>query len=217
MVYYCQIRFLSLAEESGLLVPIGLKMIRKAALQAVAWEKKSIKFSRIAINLSKIQLSQISFIADILTILKETNCQSQWLEFEVEVDETMFSSDSTVIYDNLSNLGKLGFSLTIEGLGIDRCILDSIDDLPIAKLKIPQYFIQKVPGHRADEGIIKSMFVLAYHLGIEVVGVGIENTQQEAFLNLHHINLGQGNFRSKAMTVAETTFYLRCNKNNHCI
>ncbi|WP_028864931.1 sensor domain-containing protein [Psychromonas aquimarina] len=202
--------FLILVEESGLLVPIGLQMIRKAAEQAVIWSKSGINFGRIAINLSEIQLEQLSFIADIQTILKDTGCSNRWLEFEI--GESVFSSDSVNIHENLLNLSKVGFALTVDGFGADRSVLYSIDHLRIEKFKISKQFIHGVPGHLAGEAMIKSVIVLARALGIDVVGEGIESAEQEAFLTAQNIDSGQGHFEAKPMKTSEMTFYLRCNK-----
>jgi diguanylate cyclase (GGDEF)-like protein/PAS domain S-box-containing protein len=203
-------RFLSLADESGLLIPIGLKMFKEVARQAVKWRKSNIHFGRIAINLSISQLEQISFIADIQTILKETGCAPSDIEFEI-VESTFESSNHTIL-ENLFNIHKIGIAITIDSFGADVSIFHFIESLGIEKFKITQNYIQGVPGRIIDEAVIKSVMVLARELGLDVVGAGIESVQQEDFLRSHQISSGQDYHQAKPMKVSEATFHLHCHK-----
>ena len=178
--------FLSLAEESGLLIELGLTIISDAAKQAVVWHKQGINFGRITINLSLVQLSQISFIADIQTILKDSGY--------------------------LQNISKLGITLTVDDFGANCPVVYLIESLKIAKFKISKHYTQGVPGLLVAEAMVKSVITLAHSLGIDVVGDGIENAQQEAFLSNQHVDSGQGYLQAKPMKAAAATFYLRCNK-----
>jgi len=205
--------FLSLAEESGLLIPLSLKMLRKAAQQAVIWQQSAINFGRIAVQVSPVQLSQISFIADLLTVLKETGCAAQWLEFEV--NEADFRSDVTIVHDNLLNISKLGIALTVDEFGKERPMIYAIEHFRIEKIKISKHLLQGVPGSLIHEALIKSMHVLARELGLDVIGEGIENAQQTVFSTSRRIESGLGNFQAKAMKASEATFYLRCNKRGY--
>lgn len=202
--------FLSLAEESGLLIELGLNVIHDAAKQAAAWHKQGINFGRITVNLSLVQLSQISFIADIQTVLKESGCLSRWLEFEI--NEVIYNSDSMTVHENLQNISKLGIILTVDDFGANCPVMYLIESLNIAKFKISKHYTHGVPGNLVGEAMVKSVIVLAHSLGIDVVGDGIENAQQEAFLTNQHIDSGQGYLQAKPMKAAAATFYLRCNK-----
>lgn len=203
-------RFLSLAEESGLLVQIGLKTLRNVALQTVKWRKSNIHFGRITMNLSASQLEQISFIADIQTILKETECSARDIEFEVL--ESIFENDNYTIHENLFNIHKLGIAITVDGFGADIPIFHFIEPLGIEKFKIAHNYIQGVPGRLVGEAMIKSVMVLARELGVDVVGSSIESMQQEDYFRTQKISSGQGEQRAKPMKVSEATFHLRCHK-----
>jgi diguanylate cyclase (GGDEF)-like protein/PAS domain S-box-containing protein len=203
-------RFLSLADESGLLIPIGLKIFNEVAHQAVKWRKSNIHFGRIAINLSISQLEQISFIADIQTILKESGCPPSDIEFEIV--ESIFESSNHTIHENLFNIHKLGIAITIDSFGADISIFHFIESLGIEKFKITQNYIQSVAGRIIDEAVIKSVMVLARELGLDVVGAGIESVQQEGFLQSNQISSGQDDHQAKPMKVSEATFYLHCHK-----
>lgn len=203
-------RFLMLAEDRGMLIPIGLKMIRTAAKQAVTWNNQNISFGRISINLSLVQLEQLSLVADLQSILKETNCLSRYLEFEI--NEKIFNSDSIIVHNNLLNLSKMGFALTVDNFGADIALMPLLEKLQIEKFKISRDYTKAVPGRLVGEAMIKSIITLSRSLGVDVVGEGIETEQQERFFNDQQIDSGQGDFQAKAMKSSEATFYLRCNK-----
>ncbi len=202
-------RFLMLAEQSGILIELGIKMFTKAAKQAAKWHASGINFGRIALPLSKLELSQLSLIASIQKVLLNTGAKANWFEFEIE--ESLFSNDLYRVQENLLNLSRLGIALTVEGFGAERSVLYSIDKLNIDKFKISKHFIQGVPGFLAGEAMLKSVFVLANSLGIDVVGETIENdpclTSGDKILTQD-----KWNNQKEVMTAAEATFYLRCNK-----
>ncbi|PKH04164.1 GGDEF domain-containing protein [Psychromonas sp. MB-3u-54] len=191
-------RFLSVAEGCHLLVSIGWEIIRKAGLQAVAWEKAQIKFGRIAINLFTIQLSQISFIAELQTILKETGCSTGQLEFLV--DRTVLQHATTDILSNLDNLNKMGITLTITNLGIDANVLDLIHRLGVKNLKISDSQINSGSGILASELQLQCFKFFARSLSLNVVSDGLDTAEQANFV------------QEKVMSGPEATFYLRCNK-----
>ncbi len=203
-------RFLMLAEERGMLVPIGLKMIRTAADQAVIWQKQNINFGRITINLSRIQLEQISFISDLQVILKESKCTSRCLEFEI--NEKIFNSDNYVVHENLINISKLGFALTVDNFGADISLIPLIEKLQIEKLKISKDYTKTMPGGIVAEAMIKSIMTLSHCLGIDLVSEGLDDVQQACFSSEPLIDTVQGNLQVKPMKANEATFYLRCNK-----
>ncbi|WP_028864930.1 sensor domain-containing protein [Psychromonas aquimarina] len=196
-------QFLILAEESGLVIPLGLKMLRQAAVQAVAWKKAAVNFGRIAVNISKAQLSQSSFIADLHTILKETGCSGLWLE--LEVDKSILRHSSIDIQSNLVNLGKMGFALTVTNFGIANTVIDLINLLGVEKLKIPNQHVRNSSGDLVSNALLNSVNAFARTLGLSIIGDAVENAQQEVFSTSQHI-------QNRPMKASEATFYLRCNK-----
>lgn len=203
-------RFLMLAEQSGLLIELGMATFIKAATQAALWHGSGTNFGRIAINLSKLELSQISLIGSIQKVLLDTGCKASWFEFEIE--ESLFSSGLSTVQDNLLSLSRLGVSLTVDGFGAERSVLYSIDKLNIEKFKVSKHFIQGVPGYLAGEAMLKSLFVLASSLGIDVVGNSIENDHQGNSVCDKKLGNEKSNGPIEVMTATEATFYLRCYK-----
>jgi len=203
-------RFLSVAEESDLLIPIGWEMIRKAALQAVVWEKGQIKFGRIAINLFTVQLSQISFIAELQRILKETGCSTGQLEFLV--DKSTLHHASIDILSNLENVNKMGITLTVTSFGMATHFIDLINRLGVENVKISYPQINNGSGPLVDDAQLKSINVFARSLGLSVVSDALDHDEQAGFSTCHGLDSGQTKLQTKTMSVAEATFYLRCNK-----
>jgi diguanylate cyclase (GGDEF)-like protein/PAS domain S-box-containing protein len=202
--------FLMLAEQSGLLITLGMKMFKKSAEQAVKWHNSGIHFGRIAINLSKLELTQSSLIGFVQKVLLDSGSKASWFEFEV--DESLFSNDLYPIQDNLINLSRLGFSLTVSGFGAERSVLYCIDKLNIDKFKISKHLIQGVPGFLAGEAMLKSVFVLAQSLGIDVVSETIDSAPSGYSHPSQSLSMHKNKNIKEAMTATETTFYLKCYK-----
>ncbi len=202
--------FTSIAEHSGLAVSIGLMMIRKAALQAVTWQKAEINFGRIAISLTEVQLSQLSLIADLQTILLETKCLRECLEFAVE--EMTLKNYNPVIYENLVNLSKMGIALTIDKFGEERPLFRLFEHLTIDKFKLSQHVSEGVYVDFVNRAIQDGVFLMARSLGLTVVSDSLgNNTGGVPAVADKFSPVGQ-DLQSKAMKASEVTFYLRCNK-----
>jgi diguanylate cyclase (GGDEF)-like protein/PAS domain S-box-containing protein len=202
--------FISLAEHYGLAVPIGLIMIRKAALQAVTWQKAAINFGRIAINLTDVQLSQFSFIGDLQTILLETKCSIEWLEFAI--DEVIFKSDNPTLYENLINLSKMGIALTVDKFGADRPLFKLFDQLTIDKFKISPHFIEERHVDFVNRAQQDGLLALSRSLGVTVVSDSLANNMDGEPAISNQFEPADQQLHSKAMKASEITFYLRCHK-----
>jgi len=201
-------RFLSLAEESGLIVPLGLKTLEKAVQQTVIWRKSNIFFGRIAVPLSLKQLEQISLIADIQTVFKEVGGLVSDIEFEVF--ERSFTSENYTVHENLFNINKLGIAITVAGFGADIPVFHFIEPLGIDKFKIAKDYVQHIPGSLVGQAMIKSVLVLARELGVDVVGEMMDVCDED-FINDSLMNTKQHE-QAKPMRASEATFYLRCHK-----
>jgi diguanylate cyclase (GGDEF)-like protein/PAS domain S-box-containing protein len=199
--------FLSLAENNGLLVDIGLQMLRKAAMQAVTWQNSGINFGRIAIKLSLAQLSKSNFIAELQTILLETKCSRRWLEFEI--DEVVFETVCPTVRGNLLNIKKLGIALTINNFGEERAVYQLLEQLGIEKLKMAKLYIEETYSHSVSNAIREAMLALTRSLGIDVVADSLGSMRKEAYSTS---DAAKGWLQNKAMKASEATFYLRCHK-----
>ncbi|WP_415231036.1 diguanylate cyclase domain-containing protein [Psychromonas sp.] len=204
-------RFLSVAEKRNLLVPIGWEMIRKAALQAVSWTKSEIKFGRIAINLFPVHLSQISFIAELQTILKETGCSAGQLE--LLVDKVILRDASIDILSNLKNVNKMGITLTVTNFGIASNVIDLINHLGIENLKIPEPLIKNGLVSLESDAQLKSVNILVSSLGLSVLSDALEDAEQQDLSSFQSVDSKTVNLaQKKAMSASKAAFFLRCNK-----
>ncbi|ABM03616.1 diguanylate cyclase/phosphodiesterase with PAS/PAC sensor(s) [Psychromonas ingrahamii 37] len=205
--------FISLAEHYGLAVQIGLIMIRKAALQAVIWQKAAINFGRIAINLTEVQLSQFSLIGDLQTILLETKCSIEWLEFEI--DEVTFKSDNPTVYENILNISKMGMALTVDKFGADRPLFRLFEQLTIDKFKIAPHFTDGSVNF-VNRALQDGFLFLSRSLGVTVVADSLANNTdgEPAIPNKisNEVEPASQQLHSKAMKASEITFHLRCHK-----
>lgn len=196
-------RFLSLAEETGLIIPLGLQWLEKVALQTQRWKRDNIHFGRIALALSVKQLEQISLISDIQTIIKNSGCSTRDIEFEVQ--EACFDVNNSTVQENLFNIRKLGIALTISGFGADIPVFHFIEPLGIDKFKIAEDYTQHVSGNVVAPAMIKSVLVLARELGVDVVGEVMDVVDPDCQNSADYNSV-------KAMRASEATFYLRCHK-----
>ncbi|WP_372881195.1 diguanylate cyclase domain-containing protein [Psychromonas sp.] len=202
--------FISLAEHRGLSVPISLMMIRKAAMQALSWQKAGINFGRIAISVTEALLSQPGLLADLQTILLETKCAKEWLEFEV--DEITFKNYNPLVYENLINLSKMGIALTIDKFGEERPLFRLFEQLTIDKFKLSKHFTEGVYVDFVNRAIQDGLFVMARSLGMTVVSDSLVNKADGESGVVNRFNSTGQRLQSKAMKASEITFYLHCNK-----
>ena len=201
--------FLVLAENSGLLVPIFQKGLYKVAQQAVAWHHSGIFFGRIVISLPLLQLEKNDFIADLQTVLLETNCANKWLEFAI--DETIFINVSSVVRENLLNIKKMNISLIVDNYAADRPVLHLIEKLGIEKIKLSEYYNKEIPTSYINTAVISALGLLGKSLGVDIVG-NLHSDDSEVE-NCGNISNNSGALaQCKAMKASEATFYLHCNK-----
>ena len=200
--------FLSLAENNGLLVDIGLQMLRKAAMQALTWRNSGINFGRIAIKLSPVQLSKNNFIAELQTILLETKCSSRWLEFEI--DEVVFETLCPTVRGNLLNIKKLGIALTINNFAEERAVFQLLEQLGIEKLKMSKHYTEGSYSHFVGNGIREAVLSLTRSLGIDIVADSLGDMGEESHTN--QFDAPRGWLQNQAMKASEATFYLRCHR-----
>lgn len=200
--------FFVVAANSGLLVLIGLQIFRKAAMQAVSWNRTKIKFGRIVINFSIEQLENTSLLADLQSILLETKCSHQWLEFSV--DEVVFDALSSTMYSNLLGIRKLGIALTVNNLGENRTVLHLLEQLQIEKFKVSNYYTGSAYSHVLNDGLINAVLGLGRSLGVSIVSDSLSDRSNDPYLKDIDFDLHQK--QEKTMKASEATFYLHCKK-----
>ncbi|PTQ78420.1 EAL domain-containing protein [Nitrosomonas ureae] len=195
------IKFIRLAEETGMIIPIGEWLMRQSCLQIKAWQKQGYEVPRLAINLSAIQFRQKTLVENIVRILDETGVKGHYLTLEITESELIENVEETI--KTLQQLSELGIEISIDDFGTGYSNLSFLKRYQINTLKIDRSFVRDIPGDPDDTAIIDAILVMAHALGLEVIAEGVENEQQLTYLVLHGCTRFQGFYFSEPLPATE--------------
>jgi diguanylate cyclase (GGDEF)-like protein/PAS domain S-box-containing protein len=190
-------RFIPLAEENGLIVPLGEWVLEQACLQARLWQNLGFPPIRMAVNLSPRQFQPHSLIKAVRRALDRSGLDPQWLE--LEITEGMIMRNSEEAIQIMSELKKMGVQLAIDDFGTGYSSLYNLKRFPIHNLKIDRTFIEGLPKDGDDAAIAEVIIAMAKKLGLKVIAEGVENNAQLAFLREQGCDLVQGFMFSKPL------------------
>jgi len=187
-------RFIPLAEETGLIVPIGEFVLREACRQARAWIDEGLKPGVISVNLSARQFRQEGLVRRVSRVLVDTGLDPQHLEMELTESTVMHNVEVAIA--TLQGLKSLGLSLSVDDFGTGYSSLAYLKNLPIDKLKIDRSFVRDIgAGAEANEGVLAQAIIsLGHNLNLHVVAEGVETDAQVRFLKKHKCDEVQGFF-----------------------
>jgi diguanylate cyclase (GGDEF)-like protein/PAS domain S-box-containing protein len=197
------IDFIPLAEETGLIVPIGEWVLRTAVSQNKFWQNSGIAPIRVAINLSARQFQQRNLLDMIRKVLDETGMRPDFLELELTESVLMQNEQETI--DLLLDLHKTGIRLSIDDFGTGYSSLSYLQRFPINSLKIDKSFINDVPVNQGNCAIVRSIITLGHSLQLKVIAEGVETEEQLQFLKANHCDEIQGYFFSRPLPVEGAT------------
>ncbi len=200
-------RFIPLAEETGLIVPIGAWVLREACRQARAWLDAGLPFGVIAVNLSVKQFHQREIVSQVEAVLHETGLPPACLELEITESALMDEVDHAVA--TLDALRALGVSLAVDDFGTGYSSLAYLKRFPLDKLKIDQSFIRGLATDGNDQAIVSATIAMARSLGFRTVAEGVETEDQLAILRGLGCNGYQGYLLSRPLA-AEAFAQLGC-------
>ena len=200
-------KFIPLAEELGLIIPIGDWVLRTACRTARAWCAGDSGFRRIAVNVAGPQLTP-QFVETVGRVLAETGLPPACLELEVTESFIMGHAEGAI--GLLHDLKALGVEIAIDDFGTGYSSLSYLKHLPIDKLKIDQSFVRGIPNPD-DEAIARAVIGLAKSLRLQVIAEGVETTVQRDFLKAEDCDEGQGYLYSKPIPGEEFEKLLKCN------
>lgn len=192
--------FIPIAEQSGLIVPIGEMVIRVACETAVSWTQRGYDL-RVAVNVSGAQFYQSDLPAYVSKILHETGLPPQKLE--LEVTESVFMEDVSHAIQTLQNLHSLGVELAIDDFGTGYSSLSYLRQFPIDRLKIDQSFIRNALNNPDDAAIARTIVALGHSLNLKVIAEGVETKEHEEFLMTHGCDEVQGYRYSRPVPLAD--------------
>jgi EAL domain-containing protein (putative c-di-GMP-specific phosphodiesterase class I) len=196
--------FIPLAESSGLIVPLGEWILRRALRQGASWRRQGLEVGRIAINLSGLQLrrrpQRPDFLATLEAALAETGADPAGFEFELTESAVIDSSEETIAI--LRSLKAMGFGIAIDDFGTGHASFRYLRDLLFDKVKVDRSFIRGIGEDGESEAIVSAMIGLTRMLGAKVVGEGVESTAHRDFLCEHGCDFGQGYLFSPPLDAA---------------
>ena len=194
-------RFIALAEETGLIVPIGAWVLRTACAQAKAWQQEGFAPLRMAVNLSARQFVQKDLVESIAATLVETGLDAACLE--IELTESLVMTDVERAIGVLRSLKSLGVKLSIDDFGTGYSSLSYLTRFPIDVLKIDQSFVRDITLDAEDAAIAAAIISLAHSLKLQVIAEGVETEAQLTFLRRHRCDQMQGYYFSRPVPPAE--------------
>jgi diguanylate cyclase (GGDEF)-like protein/PAS domain S-box-containing protein len=191
-------KFIPIAEETGLIIPIGEWVLRTACREARSWQDEGIASVRVAVNISGCQFKQSNLVDLVAGILRETGLYPGNLELELTESMLMENSDNAVIM--LRELKALGVHLAIDDFGTGYSSLTYLKHFPIDRLKIDQLFIRDICTNPDDASIAEAIIALAHSLGLKVMAEGVETGEQMGFLQSRDCFEMQGFYISRPVS-----------------
>lgn len=199
--------FIPIAEETGLIVPIGEWVLRTACKQNKIWQLAGFAPLKIAVNISPIQFHQSHFVQVVIDSLKESGLEPRYLELEITESIAMYHVDEVI--EKLRELRELGVHISIDDFGTGYSSLAYLKKFPITKLKIAQQFMRDVTVDPDDAAIVQAIMGMAHSLNLNVIAEGVETEEQLKFLLEVRCKEIQGYIYSKPVPALEFTKLLQ--------
>jgi diguanylate cyclase (GGDEF)-like protein len=189
--------FIPLAEDTGLIIPIGQWVLKEACLQNKRWQSKGFARIRMAVNISARQLHDQALADTVIRALRETNLEPEYLE--LELTESSIMQNVELAANVLSRLKSMGVYCSIDDFGTGFSSLASLKRLPINALKIDKSFVSEAPSEPDDAALVMAIITLAHNLRLKVIAEGVETEEQLRLLHLLRCDEIQGGLFSKPL------------------
>jgi diguanylate cyclase (GGDEF)-like protein len=199
-------RFVSIAEDCGLIVPIGRWVLREACAQARRWQEAGLQPVSVAVNISALEFRHNDFVEGLRAILNETGLEPHCLQLEITESVLMRNAKSST--EILKNLKDIGVQLAVDDFGTGYSSLSYLHKFPIDVLKIDKSFVQDIDSNNDNGIIVSAVIAMGTSLQQHVVAEGVEDNLQLAFLKAHHCEEGQGYFFSRPLVAEQFTALL---------
>ncbi|MBA4190717.1 MAG: hypothetical protein C0467_22255 [Planctomycetaceae bacterium] len=199
-------RFVPIAEESGLIVPLGEWILRTACRQLREWQDRGAKI-RVSVNISSVQFRHEDFAATVSHVLVETGVDPAGLE--LELTESILMHDIQTGSRLMMRLHEMGLRLSIDDFGTGYSSLSYLRRLPAGTLKIDPSFVQAIESKHKDAAIVKAIIHLGHDIGLNVLAEGVETPAQRDYLREHRCDEVQGFLYSRPVAAAEIDLLMR--------
>lgn len=206
-------QFIPLAEETGMILPIGEWVIRTVCSDMRRWREEGLEDIPISINLSAVQFRDPNLIKVIDTIIRQEEIEPQFIDLEITESMLMGNVENSI--SMMHQLKEIGVTLSIDDFGTGYSSLKYLKQFPINTLKIDKSFIDELPGNHSDEAIVKTIIDLAHNLDMDIIAEGIEKPEQARFLLVHGCRKAQGFYYSKAIEAKSFFLYAREQNTNN--
>jgi diguanylate cyclase (GGDEF)-like protein/PAS domain S-box-containing protein len=193
--------FIPVAEETGLIVPVGEWVLRNACRQAADWKRTGLSVPGMVVNVSTVQLHQTDLVGAIRDVLAQTGLAAA--DLELEITESAFMHQEEHSLATLNELHRMGVGLTIDDFGTGYSSLAYLKRMPVDKLKIDRVFVRDITSNGDDDAIVRATIALARSLGLRALAEGVENERQLAKLLQHGCREVQGFYFGHPLTAME--------------
>ncbi len=200
-------KFIPVAEDTGLIVPIGEWVLRRACAQNREWHDSGFTQVRVAVNISGRQFMQPDLVVKIAEILEVTGMEPRFLELEITESVAMHDVEFTTAI--LSELNDMGIRIAIDDFGTGYSSLNYLKRFPISTLKIDGMFLRDIPDNRDNAAIVNTIIVLGHNMGMDIIAEGVELQEQLDFLRRRNCTKIQGFLCSKPVPASETKVLLQ--------
>jgi len=202
-------QFIPVAEETGMIVPIGRWVIKTACAQNIAWQRQGLPPVRMAVNLSLRQLMDDKLLEDITAALNDSGMAPNLLEMEITESMVMYKPERLI--EALTKIKNMGVRLALDDFGTGYSSLAHVKQFPIDTLKIDRSFIRNLSQNSEDKAIIEAIIAMGKTLSLNVVAEGVETMAQDEFLREHICDEMQGYYFSKPVAPDQFADLLRKN------
>lgn len=199
--------FVPLAEETGLIVPMGRWVLRTACEQLGRWRKQGVGPIRMSVNLSPREIRAAGFLVSLAQTLEETDTPPEWLELELTERGVMQNDRETL--DTLRRIKEMGVRLAVDDFGTGHTTFHYLKHFPLDTLKIDKSFTRGIASDQKDAAITLALLAMAHRLRLNVVAEGVENEAQMSFLGDNHCDQVQGFLFGKPIPARRLTAMLR--------
>ncbi|MEJ2200341.1 MAG: EAL domain-containing protein [Desulfuromonadaceae bacterium] len=201
------LEIIPLAEDNGMIIPIGEWVVRTACRQAQQWIEQGLRVPRISINVSMQQFIQPNFLSQLRQILTGTGLDPQKLQ--IEITESLLHKDPGGITALFTSLDKMNVQIAIDDFGTGYSNLSRLQAMPIDCLKIDRLFVKNIEGHKRNQAILSSMIAMAQSMELNVIAEGVETLAQRDFLIQKGCQEAQGYLLSLPLDQEQTEDFLQ--------